>query len=227
MQLSTAAKRIQTQLSKKSVKKSLQEIRDFLNNSEDVTEEEVNKAVSFFLNIPGELVKFNAKEKALAIAETYFLDITPEQLEELSLMGSEEEIKKAIYEIINLENKESEEEENKTNEMVVSTAKELGITLTAEEVYLVAQEINTSSDNLEETLDEIKTAVINFINYKVQANSQKIAQATEEMVEVAEEGLNKNSQELKMGLNRVNGILKGGAMDFKRISQAFKLPSAS
>jgi hypothetical protein len=226
-ELKVAAQRIQTRLSKKGVKKSLSEIRDFLNKSqdEDVTEEEINKAVSFFLNIPGELVEFNAKEKALAIAKTYFLDLAPSQLEELSLMGSEEEIKKAIYELINLENKQSEEEENK-GELITHTAKEMGITLTPEEVYLVAQEINTSSDSLEDSLEEIKTAIINFINYKVQANSQKIAEAMKEITLVATSGLNKNSQELKQGLNNVNGILKGGVMDFKRISQAFAINKA-
>ena len=224
MQLNTAAKQIQTRLSKskQSVKKSLSEIRDFLDNKKDVTEEEVNNAVSFFLNIPGELVIFNAREKALEISKTYFLDLTPTQLIALEALTSEDEIREEIYKLIN---QESKEEERNKGELIKSAAQEMGVTLTAEEVYLVAQEINTSSDNLEETLDEIKTAVINFINYKVQANSQKIASAMEEITQVATSGLNKNSQELKSGLNKVNEILKGGAMDFKRISQAFKTPA--
>ena len=225
--LDVAAKRIQSRLDKKSIKKDLPEIRDFLNtlNLEEFSKYDMDAAFNHFLtNAGGELVIFNAKEKALEISATYFLDLTPEKLEELSLMGSEEEIREAIYKLINLESLESKEED-KTNEMVVSTAQEMGVTLTPEEVYLVAQKVSMAGDDLTNSLDEIKAAVINFINYKTQVNSQKISSAVEEMVEAAEGGLTKNSQELKVGLNRVNGILKGGAMDFKRISQAFAIPT--
>ena len=219
-----AAKRVQSRLNKKSIKKDLPEIRDFFNSldleKEEFSKEDMDAAFNFFSG--GELVIFNAREKALEISKTYFLDLTPIQLNALEALTSEDEIREEIYKLINQESKE--EEENK-GELIKSAAQEMGVTLTAEEVYLVAQEINTSSDNLEETLDEIKTAVINFINYKVQANSQKIASAMEEITQVATSGLNKNSQELKSGLNKVNEILKGGAMDFKRISQAFKTPA--
>jgi hypothetical protein len=219
-----AAKRVQSRLNKKSIKKDLPEIRDFFNSldleKEEFSKEDMDAAFNFFSG--GELVIFNAREKALEISKTYFLDLTPIQLNALEALTSEDEIREEIYKLINQESKE--EEENK-GELIKSAAQEMGVTLTPEEVYLVAQEINTSSDNLEETLDEIKTAVINFINYKVQANSQKIASAMEEITQVATSGLNKNSQELKSGLNKVNEILKGGAMDFKRISQAFKTPA--
>jgi hypothetical protein len=219
-----AAKRVQSRLNKKSIKKDLPEIRDFFNSldleKEEFSKEDMDAAFNFFSG--GELVIFNAREKALEISKTYFLDLTPTQLNALEALTSEDEIREEIYKLINQESKE--EEENK-GELIKSAAQEMGVTLTPEEVYLVAQEINTSSDNLEETLDEIKTAVINFINYKVQANSQKIASAMEEITQVATSGLNKNSQELKSGLNKVNEILKGGAMDFKRISQAFKTPA--
>jgi hypothetical protein len=219
-----AAKRVQSRLNKKSIKKDLPEIRDFFNSldleKEEFSKEDMDAAFNFFSG--GELVIFNAREKALEISKTYFLDLTPIQLNALEALTSEDEIREEIYKLINQESKE--EEENK-GELIKSAAQEMGVTLTPEEVYLVAQEINTSSDNLEETLDEIKTAVINFINYKVQANSQKIASAMEEITQVATSGLNKNSQELKNGLNKVNEILKGGAMDFKRISQAFKTPA--
>lgn len=222
MQLNTAAKQIQTRLSKskQSVKKSLSEIRDFLDNKKDVTEEEVNNAVSFFLNIPGELVIFNAREKALEISKTYFLDLTPTQLTALEALTSEDEIREEIYKLINQESKE--EEENK-GELIKSAAQEMGVTLTPEEITQVAQDINATSDSIEETLGEIKAAVINFINYKVQSNSQKITSAMEEITQVAMEGLDRNSQELKSGLSGVNSLLKRRATDFKRLSQAFRI----
>ena len=222
MQLNTAAKQIQTRLSKskQSVKKSLSEIRDFLDNKKDVTEEEVNNAVSFFLNIPGELVIFNAREKALEISKTYFLDLTPTQLTALEALTSEDEIREEIYKLINQESKK--EEENK-GELIKSAAQEMGVTLTPEEITQVAQDINATSDSIEETLEVIKAAVINFINYKVQSNSQKITSAMEEITQVAMEGLDRNSQELKSGLSGVNSLLKRRATDFKRLSQAFRI----
>jgi ferritin-like protein len=222
MQLNTAAKQIQTRLSKskQSVKKSLSEIRDFLDNKKDVTEEEVNNAVSFFLNIPGELVIFNAREKALEISKTYFLDLTPTQLNALEALTSEDEIREEIYKLINQESKK--EEENK-GELIKSAAQEMGVTLTPEEITQVAQDINATSDSIEETLGEIKAAVINFINYKVQSNSQKITSAMKEITQVAMEGLDRNSQELKSGLSGVNSLLKRRATDFKRLSQAFRI----
>lgn len=222
MQLNTAAKQIQTRLSKskQSVKKSLSEIRDFLDNKKDVTEEEVNNAVSFFLNIPGELVIFNAREKALEISKTYLLDLTPTQLNALEALTSEDEIREEIYKLINQESKE--EEENK-GELIKSAAQEMGVTLTPEEITQVAQDINATSDSIEETLGEIKAAVINFINYKVQSNSQKITSAMKEITQVAMEGLDRNSQELKSGLSGVNSLLKRRATDFKRLSQAFRI----
>lgn len=221
--LDVAAKRVQSRLNKKSIKKDLPEIRDFLNtlNLEEFSKDDMDAAFNHFLtNSPAELVVFNAREKALDVAKTYFLDLTPDQLEELSLLTSEEEIKKAVYDLINIPD---EIEEGDKGELIKTTAQELGITLTPEEVYLVAQEINTSSDDLTTALDEIKSTIINFINYKTQSNSQKIAEAMEEITQVATEGLDRNFQELKSGLSGVNSLLKGRATDFKRLSQAFRI----
>ena len=193
--LDVAAKRVQSRLNKKSIKKDLTEIRDFLNtlNLEEFSKDDMDAAFNHFLtNSPAEL----------------------------SLLTSEEEIKKAVYDLINIPD---EIEERDKGELIKTTAQELGITLTPEEVYLVAQEINTSSDDLTTALDEIKSTIINFINYKTQSNSQKIAEAMEEITQVATEGLDRNFQELKSGLSGVNSLLKGRATDFKRLSQAFRI----
>ena len=193
--LDVAAKRVQSRLNKKSIKKDLPEIRDFLNtlNLEEFSKDDMDAAFNHFLtNSPAEL----------------------------SLLTSEEEIKKAVYDLINIPD---EIEERDKGELIKTTAQELGITLTPEEVYLVAQEINTSSDDLTTALDEIKSTIINFINYKTQSNSQKIAEAMEEITQVATEGLDRNFQELKSGLSGVNSLLKGRATDFKRLSQAFRI----
>jgi ferritin-like protein len=217
-----AAKRVQSRLNKKSIKKDLPEIRDFFNSldleKEEFSKEDMDAAFNFFSG--GELVIFNAREKALEIAQSYFLDLTPSQLTALEALTSEDEIREEIYKLINQESKE--EGENK-GELIKSAAQEMGVTLTPEEITQVAQDINATSDSIEETLEVIKTAVINFINYKVQSNSQKITSAMEEITQVATEGLDRNSQELKRGLSGVNSLLKGRATDFKRLSQAFRI----
>jgi ferritin-like protein len=217
-----AAKRVQSRLNKKSIKKDLPEIRDFFNSldleKEEFSKEDMDAAFNFFSG--GELVIFNAREKALEIAQSYFLDLTPSQLIALEALTSEDEIREEIYKLINQESKE--EEENK-GELIKSAAQEMGVTLTPEEITQVAQDINATSDSIEETLGEIKAAVINFINYKVQSNSQKITSAMKEITQVAMEGLDRNSQELKSGLSGVNSLLKRRATDFKRLSQAFRI----
>lgn len=217
-----AAKRVQSRLNKKSIKKDLPEIRDFFNSldleKEEFSKEDMDAAFNFFSG--GELVIFNAREKALEIAQSYFLDLTPSQLIALEALASEDEIREEIYKLIN---QESKEEEGNKGELIKSAAQEMGVTLTPEEITQVAQDINATSDSIEETLGEIKAAVINFINYKVQSNSQKITSAMEEITQVAMEGLDRNSQELKSGLSGVNSLLKRRATDFKRLSQAFRI----
>jgi len=117
------------------------------------------------------------------------------------------------------------------SEIVASTAGELGIVLNTGEIELIAQNVNYSSDDLQESLEEIKSAIIAFVRHKIALNSQKIGETLEEITQVATDGFNQNSQQLTDGLQNINKQLQQQRTDFKSKVKAtlsvFQLPAAS
>jgi hypothetical protein len=115
------------------------------------------------------------------------------------------------------------------SELVSSTAHSLGITLNTAEIELIAENINTSSDDLTDSLDEIKGAIIAFVRHRIATNSQKIGEALEEISQVAADGFNQNSEQLTTGLQGINSQLQQQTKDFKSKVKstlaAFKVPS--
>jgi uncharacterized protein YukE len=118
-----------------------------------------------------------------------------------------------------------------TSELVASTAGELGIVLNTGEIELIAQNVNYSSDDLQESLEEIKSAIIAFVRHKIALNSQKIGETLEEITQVATDGFNQNSQQLTDGLQNINKQLQQQRTDFKSkvrsTLKCFQLPAAS
>lgn len=117
------------------------------------------------------------------------------------------------------------------SELVASTAGELGVILNTGEIELIAQNVNYSSDDLQESLEEIKSAIIAFVRHKIALNSQKIGETLEEITQVATDGFNQNSQQLTNGLQNINKQLQQQRTDFKSKVKAtlsvFQLPAAS
>ncbi|MFM6247922.1 MAG: hypothetical protein ACKPEQ_02025, partial [Dolichospermum sp.] len=117
------------------------------------------------------------------------------------------------------------------NELIANTAGELGIVLNTGEIELIAQNVNYSSDDLRESLDEIKSAIIAFVRHKIALNSQKIGETLEEITQVATDGFNQNSQQLTDGLQNINKQLQQQSTDFKSkvrsTLKCFQLPAAS
>lgn len=117
------------------------------------------------------------------------------------------------------------------SELVASTAGELGIVLNTGEIELIAQNVNYSSDDLQESLEEIKSAIIAFVRHKIALNSQKIGETLEEITQVATDGFNQNSQQLTDGLQNINKQLQQQSTDFKSkvrsTLKCFQLPAAS
>jgi hypothetical protein len=101
------------------------------------------------------------------------------------------------------------------SELVASTAGELGVVLNTGEIELIAQNVNYSSDDLQESLEEIKSAIIAFVRHKIALNSQKIGETLEEITQVATDGFNQNSQQLTTGLQNINKQLQQQSTDFK------------
>ena len=117
------------------------------------------------------------------------------------------------------------------SEIVANTAGELGIVLNTGEIELIAQNVNYSSDDLQESLEEIKSAIIAFVRHKIALNSQKIGETLEEITQVATDGFNQNSQQLTDGLQNINKQLQQQSTDFKSkvrsTLKCFQLPAAS
>ncbi|MFM6026876.1 MAG: hypothetical protein ACKPER_28795, partial [Dolichospermum sp.] len=117
------------------------------------------------------------------------------------------------------------------SELIASTAGKLGIELSIADIELIAQNVNYSSDDLQESLEEIKSAIIAFVRHKIALNSQKIGETLEEITQVATDGFSQNSQQLTDGLQNINKQLQQQSTDFKSkvmsTLKCFQLPAAS
>jgi uncharacterized protein YukE len=238
--LNTIAKRIQSRLSRQGVKASLPEIKTqcelMIADIENPTEVELLAVQDHFMT--------NAT-KLTVVSD----DVTTEDLTEVEETLTSEDVDTvdnvintaSIQDIdsIDLHTNEAAlntEEETALatatkSELVASTAGELGIVLNTGEIELIAQNVNYSSDDLQESLEEIKSAIIAFVRHKIALNSQKIDDTLQEITQVATDGFNQNSQQLTDGLQNINKQLQQQRTDFKSKVKAtlsvFQLPAAS
>jgi hypothetical protein len=240
--LNTIAKRIQSRLSRQGVKVSLPEIKTqcelMIADIENPTEVELLAVQDHFMT--------NAT-KLTVISD----DVTTEDLTEVEETLTSEDVDivnnvdtvntASIQDIDSIDlhtNEAALDTENQTalatatkSELVASTAGELGIVLNTGEIELIAENVNYSSDDLQESLEEIKSAIIAFVCHKVATNSQLIDSTLQEITQVATDGFNQNSQQLTDGLQNINKQLQQQRTDFKSKVKAtlsvFQLPAAS
>jgi uncharacterized protein YukE len=116
------------------------------------------------------------------------------------------------------------------SEVVASTAENLGIVLNTQEISEIAANISYSSDDLHDSLDEIKSAIVAFIKYKAALNNQRISQVINDINQVASSEFSNNSQQLASGLQSINQQLQQQNTDFKSQVKsaiaAFAIPPA-
>lgn len=116
------------------------------------------------------------------------------------------------------------------SELVRSTAQSLGIVLNTAEIAEIASNVNSSSDDLQDSLEEIKSAIVAFIKYKASLNSEKISQIVDEINLVASSEFSNNSQQLTDGLQSLNRQIQQQNTDFKSQVKsaiaAFAIPPA-
>ncbi|MFK0730160.1 MAG: hypothetical protein ACIWVG_03130 [Gloeotrichia echinulata HAB0833] len=101
------------------------------------------------------------------------------------------------------------------SELVSSAAQSLGIVLNTQEISEIANNVKSSSEELDDSLDEIKSAIVAFIKYKASLNSQKISQIVKDINQIAASEFHHNSQELTDGLQGINQQLQQQSSDFK------------
>ena len=219
--LTTIAKRVQSRLSRLGVKATLGEIKEqcdrMICDINNTTETDILNVTEYFMN--------NATK--LTIVNDDVPDVHTASIQDISNDGA--------IAVSNpnetITNEPAPLATTNKSELVATTANNLGIVLNQSEIELIAENVNYSSDDLQETLQEVKTAIIAFINHRVAQNNQKINETVQEIVQVATDGLNQNSAALTDGLRTINHQLQEQSKDFKSKVKAslkcFQLPAAS
>ena len=236
--LNTIAKRIQTRLSKLGVKFSLSDIRpvieQMITDVENASAEEINKVVDHFLDISTQLTVINGSDVD---------NVNTASIQSEELKGDLEAISAANAAIAQNTSENiptttapdyPEQSSNQLttttkNELVSTTADQMGIVLDAGEISLIAENINHSSDDFENDIDAIKSAIIAFIEHKALVNQTKIDNMISEVRSVVGTKNQENSQRLTDGLRNINQDIQQANSDFKsnvqKCLKAFDIPT--
>ncbi|MBE9053442.1 hypothetical protein IQ243_24145 [Nostocales cyanobacterium LEGE 11386] len=114
------------------------------------------------------------------------------------------------------------------SELVASTANDMGITLSIEEVTAIAENFDYASVNSDYEIAEIESAITAFVQHKAQVTKQKITNMVQGVKETVTRLDNENSQLLNDGLREINNDIKRGSQKFKSsvrtALKAFALP---
>ncbi|MTJ10540.1 hypothetical protein [Anabaena sp. UHCC 0204] len=235
--LTTVAKKVQSRLTRKGVKVVLGDVKTqceaIINDIENPTEAELLAVQDYFMSNATQLT---VVDNLPTVEET----LTSEAVDTVNSVDNAINTA-SIQDIDSIDlytNEAVLDTENQTaiapvtkSELVATTAGKLGIVLNTGEIELIAQNVNYSSDDLQDSLEEIKSAIIAFVRHKIALNSQKIDDTLQEITQVATDGFNQNSQQLTDGLQNINKQLQQQRTDFKSKVKAtlsvFQLPAAS
>jgi transcriptional regulator of heat shock response len=150
--LTTIAKRIQSRLSRAGIKVSLSDIKTqcelIITDTDNPTEDQLIDVQNYFMNNATTLTVITTNES---------------EISEVTLPTSNE-----ILEAV--EQKPALATTTK-NELVATAANSLNIELSTTEIEAIATNFNASSDDFTTTLDELKAAILAFINHKVSCNN--------------------------------------------------------
>ncbi|MFM6845719.1 MAG: hypothetical protein ACKPKS_18340, partial [Dolichospermum sp.] len=163
--LTTIAKRIQSRLSRQGVKVSLGEVKSqcelMINDIDNPSEIELIAVQEYFIDNASQLVVIDDISNDGVIA-------TPnETINEPALLAAA----------------------NKS-ELVANTANSLGIELSTTEIDHIADNFDNSSDDFSQTLEQVKLAIISYVQHKVQLNNQQITDTINEIGDVIADGFN-------------------------------------
>jgi uncharacterized protein YukE len=210
--LTTIAKRIQSRLSRAGVKVSLSDIKTqcelIIIDTDNPTEDQLIDVQNYFMN--------NAT--TLTVIPTNESEVIEAQLPTSS----------EILEVI--EEQKSSLATTTKSELISQAANSLNIELSTTEIEAIATNFTASSDDFTATLDELKLAILAFIDHKVQCNNLMITNTINEIYSVASEGFESNNQHLNDGLSQLNKALNQQSADFKsRLKNTlakFQIPAA-
>lgn len=224
--LTTVAKRVQSRLSRQGVKVTLGEIKEqcelMISDIENPTEVELLAVQDYFIN--------NATALTVITNDVDTVD-NPINTESIQDIDSQDDL--AIAPITNEDYPEIPAPLATTtkNELVANTAVSLGIQLSTTEIDQIADNFDAGSDDFSQTLEQVKSAIIAYVQHKIASNNQQIVNTINEISQVASDGFEENSQTLTNGLKQLNQQLVQQSTDFKSklagTLSRFKLPEAS
>lgn len=117
------------------------------------------------------------------------------------------------------------------SEIIEYQSQQMGLILTTSDITEIADNMETLSSDLSDSLDEIRNAIIAFVKHKSLLNSQKISQIIDEVKNTVADEFQSNSQQLASGLGSVGNQINQQNSDFKSqlkaAISAFKLPAAT
>jgi len=242
--LNTIAKRVQTRLSKQGVKVSLPDIRpvveQMINDINNPTDQEVLSVVDHFLYNATKLTVINediATEELTEVEET----LTHENVDIVNTVDSVHT--PSIQDIdsstdnVSISNLDDNIDDlaiataSTKSEIIATAAETLGIQLSTAEIDQIADNFDAGSDDFTQTLEQVKGAIIAYVQHKIASNNQRIVNTINEISQVASNGFEENSQTLSDGLKHLNQQLIQQSADFKSkltgTLSRFQLPAAS
>jgi len=214
--LNTIAKRIQSRLTRAGVKVALSEIKEqcdrLISDIENPTETDLLAIQNYFMS--------NANQLIVIGENVDNVDNADSDIDNVLTLSIQEDVEEAIAPLAT----------TTKNELVATAANSLNIELSTTEIESIATNFTASSDDFTTTLDELKSAILAFINHKVSCNNVMITNTINEIYSVAAEGFESNNQHLNDGLSQLNQALNQQSADFKsRLKNTlakFQIPAA-
>lgn len=203
-------KKLQSRLSRQNISVSLSEIREQIQimnlDPDNLTEDNLQMLSDHFLNQHKALVPVDEADiiEVEAPASNEILELVEEQKNQLATTTK--------------------------SELVANAANNLNIELSTTEIEAIATNFTASSDDFTTTLDELKLAILAFIDHKVNCNNLMIANTINEIYGIASAGFESNNQHLNDSLSQLNKALNQQSADFKsRLKNTlakFQVPAA-
>ena len=204
--LSTVAKRIQSRLSRAGVKVVLGEIKEqcdrLISDIDNPTETELLAIQNYFMS--------NANQLIVISDVVDIVNNVDSDIDDVNTSSIQEDIEETA-----IAPQTAPLATTTKSQLITTTADQMGIALNAQEISQIAENISISSDDFEQDIDAIKSAIMAFINHKSMINQSKIDELIHEVREVVGAKNSENSQLLSDGLRSIN-------QDIQEANKAFK-----
>jgi hypothetical protein len=223
--LTTIAKRVQTRLSKQGIKVTLGEIKPVVESMvadiNNPTDQEVLSVVAHFLSNATKLavvddvaLEQTAVEETLTHENVDIVNSVDNAINTASIQDIDSSDLYINEAALNTDQPAPLATTTKS-ELITTTADQMGIALNAQEISQIAENISICSDDFEQDIDAIKSAIMAFINHKAMINQSKINELIHEVRDVVGAKNSENSQLLSDGLRSIN-------QDIQEANKAFK-----